>query len=502
MAITVGELAGMPSLRTRFLAGDGGADRTVTWAHVCELAAPWEWLGDGDLVMTTGLGIPTEPRAQEEYVVRLAEAGVVGVAIGENMSAPALTPRALRVADAHRFPLLMTRYEVPFSAMARTVVASNGTEEQGRFAHALRIFEHLSLLVHEQGEAEMLDRLGEEVDCRLYLIDARTGRSTGTLAEPLPDAVRSELLSQPVDPRRCRPAVLRLPESRGALVLPVPGPRELVLIAIPAPDTRPDLTLLHHVTTVLSLEQITVVADRERHRRLGSSLLAQIIDGRLEPALANAQLTAAGMDGPWVMTASRSTSEAAEFGAPHHALADQGIVHLLLTRGRVTYALLPQQDLAVERLVESLDDNTHTGISGPVGEVTEVPEASRQAAWSLHQAEAADERVAVYAEGHGISPFLPPSLEQGREAALRVLGPLLAYDQEHQSTLVQSLQVFLEENRSWQRAAPRLHVHKQSLVYRMNRVEQLTGRSLTSTADVSELWLALQAGKASGVIPA
>ena len=33
---------------------------TVLWAHVCELADPTQWLGEGDLLMTTGIGIPAE----------------------------------------------------------------------------------------------------------------------------------------------------------------------------------------------------------------------------------------------------------------------------------------------------------------------------------------------------------------------------------------------------------------------------------------------------------
>ena len=36
-------------------------------------------------------------------------------------------------------------------------------------------------------------------------------------------------------------------------------------------------------------------------------------------------------------------------------------------------------------------------------------------------------------------------------------------------------------------------MHKQTLVYRMRRVEQLTGRDLRKTADVVQLWLALRA---------
>ena len=71
-----------------------------------------------------------------------------------------------------------------------------------------------------------------------------------------------------------------------------------------------------------------------------------------------------------------------------------------------------------------------------------------------------------------------------------MLGPVIAYDEEHATELMHSLSVFLEENRAWQRSAERLHVHKQTLVYRMHRVEELTGRDLRSTADIVELWLA------------
>lgn len=501
MGITVAELVEIASLGTRLLAGAGGGDRPISWAHVCELAAPWEWLGDGDLVMTTGLGIPEPAAAQEEYVVRLAEAGVVGVAIGENMSAPPLSPRMMRAADARGFPLLMTRYEVPFTLMARIVSAENSAEDQNRLSHALRIFEHLQLLVAQGGEKQLLGKLGDEVRCRLHLIEARSGQPVGEGSTPLPEALGEALLAQPLDPRGRRPAVLRLPESRGALVMPVPGPRGLLLIARPDGDERPDLTLLHHVVTVVSLEQVTVVADRERSRRLGASLLAQIIDGRIDPGAASEEVKNRGFDSSTVVVASSGDDGSEQWTHLHHTFDDAGVPQLLLTRGGTTLALLPDEEEALRRLVEAVPVGSHSGVSEPFESISGVPEAARQARWSLRQAEARDEPICRYSDEEGISPFLPGSLEGSRAAALQVLGSLLAYDEQHRSTLLLSLRVFLEENRSWQRAASRLHVHKQTLVYRMDRVEQLTGRRLSSTADVAELWLALEAGMASGAIP-
>ncbi|MCL8305156.1 MULTISPECIES: helix-turn-helix domain-containing protein [Pseudomonas] len=50
----------------------------------------------------------------------------------------------------------------------------------------------------------------------------------------------------------------------------------------------------------------------------------------------------------------------------------------------------------------------------------------------------------------------------------------------------------------WVNAAQRLHVHKQTLVYRVRRIEAISGRSLDNTADVATFWFALQSALAIG----
>ncbi len=89
--------------------------------------------------------------------------------------------------------------------------------------------------------------------------------------------------------------------------------------------------------------------------------------------------------------------------------------------------------------------------------------------------------------------FAPQSPVEAQVTVEEVLGPLIDYDARHNTELVRSLRVFLQCNRSWTRATGKLFVHRQTLVYRMGRVEQLTGRKLNDTGDVAELWLALRA---------
>ena len=69
-----------------------------------------------------------------------------------------------------------------------------------------------------------------------------------------------------------------------------------------------------------------------------------------------------------------------------------------------------------------------------------------------------------------------------------------------------SVRAWLVHDRRTGEAAASLHVHPNTLAYRVRRFEELSGRSLQSTAGLAEVWLALQAawttGRAEAVRPA
>jgi PucR C-terminal helix-turn-helix domain len=55
------------------------------------------------------------------------------------------------------------------------------------------------------------------------------------------------------------------------------------------------------------------------------------------------------------------------------------------------------------------------------------------------------------------------------------------------------VRAFVRADGSWQRAATGLHVHKQTLGYRLRKIEELTGRGFGRTQHLAEWWFALQA---------
>lgn len=76
----------------------------------------------------------------------------------------------------------------------------------------------------------------------------------------------------------------------------------------------------------------------------------------------------------------------------------------------------------------------------------------------------------------------------------RVLGPILRYDAEHNSELVHTLRIFLRNSAAWTQTSTELHVHVNTLRYRISRIAELTGRDLSAFADRVDLYLALEAG--------
>ncbi|MCX5108503.1 PucR family transcriptional regulator ligand-binding domain-containing protein [Streptomyces sp. NBC_00378] len=87
-------------------------------------------------------------------------------------------------------------------------------------------------------------------------------------------------------------------------------------------------------------------------------------------------------------------------------------------------------------------------------------------------------------------PFVPDDVRRAFTA--RLLDPLRDYDRRHRAELIPTLETFLDCDGSWTRCAARLHLHVNTLRYRVGRIEQLTGRDLSRLEDKLDFFLALR----------
>lgn len=165
----------------------------------------------------------------------------------------------------------------------------------------------------------------------------------------------------------------------------------------------------------------------------------------------------------------------------------------------------PESGVVADTLLESVrdpltaglnDDGRLTlGVSAAVHSAEGLRGALEEARHARRVAAARPGRVS--AAGHQelashvlLLPFVPDDVRRAFTA--RLLDPLRDYDRRHRAELIPTLEAFLDCDGSWTRCATRLHLHVNTLRYRVGRIEQLTGRDLSRLEDKLDFFLALR----------
>ncbi|MEU8696801.1 helix-turn-helix domain-containing protein [Streptomyces sp. NPDC048680] len=139
----------------------------------------------------------------------------------------------------------------------------------------------------------------------------------------------------------------------------------------------------------------------------------------------------------------------------------------------------------------SVPPGARVGISSVVGGLAAVGDARRLAETALRACPAGGGVVLLDEQLPAALVVSSPGL--GTALAARVLGPLDRLDPADRDVLIETLTAWLDSDGSAQRAGARLYCHRNTVLNRLRRFEQLTGRCLTRPSDAVEVSLALAA---------
>jgi purine catabolism regulator len=480
-AVTVGDLLSFPALQLRLLAGGGGLGRAVSWAHVSELEDPTPWLQGSEVIMTVGLAVPRGGQAQRRYLERLDDAGVAALVLSTQLRTPPLRREFLDAAEERGFPVLEVPLAVPFISIAQEVAAAVSEKSAERLGAQLQVFGALRWLAEENLDTPALfNRLERLSGYRLFLCTTQ-GRPL------LPGvAVPEDIAVLPEDPDAP-------PTVPGGFVLPVLGPGGPAgyLVALERTGARPaGLAVVQHLATVAALRLAVVRQELEVLRREGAETLAEMLQDALDPASAQRRLAHHGLDTdrPVVLAVVRRTEDEPLARALYEH------PHLTLRRGEDRLVLAePGFETALAQLPGAVG-----GLSRPfaVGEPLRV--AHREAGWAAARAEESGKPLIHYGED-ATGRWLPEDRQLLAALVEQVLGDALRYDQAHGSQLLVSVRTWMERDRRTEDAAAALHIHPNTLAYRLRRFGEVTGRDLATTAAFTEVWFAVRAATELGV---
>jgi purine catabolism regulator len=514
--------------------GEANLDNPVRWVHISELTDPTPWLSGGELLLTTGLQLGT-PKQQREFVGRLADHQLAGLGIGTGFAHAEMPPALVKAAEERGFPVFEVPYDVPFIAVTEKAFTRLVNEQYAVLQRALSAHERLERLVlSERGLdavagalASLIGGVAAVLDPRGELLARRTFRRP--LSEEALASVQDELRDRARTGERRSFAPAHEELAGRALLLPVAAtgtpdgsgtavPQAWLLAAKDhAGLTEFDRLVVHQAVTIVALELLRSRIAEDTERRLAGDILSDLVSGelsgpdlvrRLEPFGIAARVSAL------VLLPERGRATDAE-ARLQGALRDEAVHGLVAAHGQHVVALLPglpdEEGFALaERLHRRISQD---GSGLPTGAGRAV--ATGDARQTFHEARCALEARTLAGHstnGNGSSSLQVPAgqiatyrdlgsfqllLSLQDDDALRlfcdsILGPIETGEGHYGGELMRSLEAFIEENGQWERAARRLYCHRHTLRYRIRKVEELTGRDLSSARDRIEFWLALR----------
>jgi PucR family transcriptional regulator, purine catabolism regulatory protein len=542
--LTVRDL--LRDLDVRLLTGERSLHLPVRWVHISELLDPTPWLSGGELLLTTGMQLETPAQARE-FLMRLADHHLAGLGFGTGFKHAEIPPPLLEAAAEREFPVFEVPYDVPFIAVTEAAFTQLVNEQYAVLRRALAAQERLERIVlSERGLDALVGALSTLIGAAVVVFDSRGEQLQQhafrrELDPPALETLRDEVRER-ARRREARAFMPSLTEGNQGLALPVAsdgtprpagaGPGRapeawLVAIKDAGPLSDFDRLTLHQAVTIVALELLRARVAGDTERRLAGDVLDAIVSGeltgselarRLGPFGLGEQVAALVLrrsgegraSGPGASSGSGSVSVEA---ALWRALREEASPALVASVGPLACALVPggsDEELFAlgERVVAAAEAELRDPVRLGIGRALPAVDARR----TFHEARCALEALALgvaSAEGNGSAPEKPRVatykdlgsfqllLSLQDEEALRlfcdsILGPIEASEGPYGGELMRSLEAFIEENGQWERAARRLYCHRHTLRYRIRRVEELTGRNLSSARDRIEFWLALR----------
>ena len=517
----------------RVVAGGQGLERRVQWSQIADTPGLSEWLQPGELLLTTAFALQEPEASQRALVTALANKGVVGmvVTVGRYFDH---VPEAMRSpAQALDFPIIELPWQVSLLELSKRISQKIIAQQQELLSKSLSIHQTLTQLVVEgagleavaHALAHLLDRAVAIEDERLMLL-AHAARGEQDEARRLsirrlgssPQMVRlleekgvlADLQRSPRS-RRLGP-VPELGMTLERIIAPITSGGQVLgyvwVVADARSLTQLDFVAIEHAATVAALV-ITKERDlrRAREQRRGD-LLEDLLspDLRLTPALRR-RATAMGIapDQRYRALTLLATT------APEESL-NQAERWLLQALGEPSERLPRMRKLdeltvilaedAVPLAEQALAALAADGVKINAG-LGDVCHGLAELHCSYRQAR---ESAAIHA-GLGLdAPFLAfqdlglfhwlyhlddERLEENRY--LNDIRALAVHDAEHKGDLLHTLEIYLDLGANASATAKALFLHRSTLLYRLERCQQLCQANLTSPSERLHLHVALKA---------
>lgn len=545
MSITIAEALKIGALRKcKLVAGFRNTDNVVFFVDSMEVPDINPWLKSNELLITTGYSIKDDKNALLRLIESLASVKAAGLAIKPRFMG-VLPSEVIELAERLNLPLIEIPEDVPFIEITHPLmkaIASRQTKylEFSETAHRALTKVELEGSGLEEIAQTLQSFIGNIIIVTDYKfrIKAMAGGDNllGIPKEPLEDdsglKFKIKLKEEEIGKihsisgngwikiEKCPWTIcIRPSRVKGRLY------GFIFVVENEKPLKALELIALEHASTTISLEFTKQELVEEHIRRIEYDFFTDLLMGNVrsrEGAMQRARILKWPQP-PWVLfTLDINDFESVTLQKDEidiQKIKDEinNIIQTILESTPLRYTLLAKSDSftclyssksikntrALESLIEKIQKviieqkNLHlsAGISGQFEELLDLPDKYQDARTALKICKLLKNRRGIgHIDGYMLErTFLEiPNKEILKKYYGDTVGKLQKYDQENGSELVRTLQALVDNSGLRSNTAKQLFLHRNTLAYRLQRIEKLTGLNLARNEDLLNLAIALK----------
>jgi purine catabolism regulator len=477
----------------------------VDGAHAIEIERPTKWLEPGWIMLTTGSRLRGNAGAQRELVAELELAGAAALGFGVEVVFRRVPPALLDEARTRGFPVFTVPLPTPFRDVISTI-------NRALLSTDLRALQRLSsmqlylmdALDEPEPQQAIVDRLATFLDATVLLFSPN-----GTLIASTGEAPAAGIWRE-VSARSGTIVEFEI-DGWHAIATPVTAGRPAGWLAVVSRRAPPSARLARQAAratapVLAALSRMDRMA-RDQQRAIRASLLDEMLKPPRPRPRGTAPARAASLGVDFAVPACVLLVELLEKARGGHAeveldvaaasltgaLAQAGAPHLCTRRGGEVVALVQAPHTELDAILQELLDAWPAlvaGIGRPTSDAYEVLDSYRDARIAIHAfARSSARRIASFDDLDLVALLICDASPQRIQPKVdEVIAAL-----RRSAGLQDTLEAYFDNDLDIMRAAKALHVHHNTLRYRLGRVEEELGRPLKAPATIALLYVALAA---------
>ncbi len=536
MDITVKDVMNLEQMQgAQILAGLHKIDNIVKGITIIEVPDIVDWLSGGEILLTSLYNVREEIQSYREYIQKMAYRGVSALIIKTGRVVQEIPKEIIDAGNEFGLPIIELGKDIKYIDVMYPVMAELFNKQVVKLQYYKQVQDRFTELVIAGEGLEGIIRVLEELILNPVVIYNRKFQTLATTDEKVvkfgevQDSSQRENLNAKLYYYRQK---VVLPDLDNLLatqvVIPIQQLNQInaYLVVVEKNNKLSDMEfiILENASTVISLELVKRFAIGEVELKFKYDLLDSLVSGsfHLDTVLERASLMGWDLRGSFCVVLM-------EFGNINDYLKDKrnrgtfisdiGITvsnnvneftrHFMRIKSDSLYIIWPtgtkdeakiKQDIRkAAQKIKAIFHNKYkklelyTGVGSIVPSIQEVAKSYEEAQNALNFGKMTNEEITIFSElgimrllckfseYDDLEEFIPKSIHQ-----------LLNYDRENNMSLLSTLEVFLKTNSNATQTAKELFVHYKTVLYRLEKIKEISGMDLSNNKDRLEAELGLK----------